>query len=687
MASPDIARRTHRLDIQGLRAIAVAAVLVWHLDEQALPGGFAGVDVFFVISGFLMTRWLVDRPRLDRAALADFWARRCRRILPAATLVLVATLTAGWFVLPAPRRTELASDALASALYVVNLRFAQDSTDYLQSLEPPSPFQHYWSLAVEEQFYVLWPLLMAAAAIVAGRWSWNRRLISGAVVLGVIAVSGAGAVWWTATSPASAYFATPTRLWELALGGLVAVLPTFAMRAAGWLAVIGVAAAVTSFGVLASSTPFPGVAAWWPTLATALALWAGGADPDGVVHRVLGVRPVQWLGGVSYSVYLWHWPLIVLANPYDKPTELLSFHTAWLVAATLALGWLTWRFVEEPMRSRSPGVPWSSVRGGIRLGAACLAVTLCITGGVRAVAPAAAHVPDYPGPAAIALGAGAVPASGTADAAAGGDRPGYVPAPQDLQADLPATYRGGCHVDGPVREPVECRWGEGGPLVAVVGDSHATQWVPAVQALAEQHGWRVIAMTKAGCPWTTSDIAMYGFEARYAECSDWNAAVADVLARERPAVVFTSNAPTQAWQDGVLEGAAADDSLGHGMAEAWGRVLDDGGDVVVVRDTPSARFAIDDCVANEPTSLTACAFDRAAALEGSGTGQSVALELEPRALGVDLNDAICGASRCQPVIGGVVVYRDRGHLTGSYATSLAPRLEAAMAARGILPLG
>ncbi|WP_413318795.1 acyltransferase family protein [Agrococcus sp. 1P02AA] len=681
-------QRTHREDIQGLRAIAVLAVLVWHLDPTVLPGGFAGVDVFFVVSGFLMTRWLVERPTLDRAALADFWARRCRRILPAATLVLLVTLIAGWLALPATRRPELSADALWSALYVVNLHFAQGSTDYLQSFASPSPFQHYWSLAVEEQFYLLWPLLMAAAAVLAARWRRSRRLLSGAIVLIVILSSAVASILWTAADPAAAYFTTPTRLWELALGGLVAVVPALRGRAAGPVALVGVVAAGVSFVVLHGSTPFPGVAAWWPTLATALVLWAGGSDSPqrpSLVHRALALRPVQWIGSISYSIYLWHWPLIVLTNPYDKATTLLSWRTLLLVAATLALAWLTWRLVEEPLRSRSPRMPWSSVRGGIVLGAACLTTTVLIVGAAAAAAPSLSQVPGYPGPGATAGGAGSIPAGATADAIA--DRPvtGYVPAPEGLHADLPATYADGCHVQAAVTEAVECRWGDEGPLVVVVGDSHATQWVPTVQALAEEHGWRVLAMTKAGCPFTASEVAMSGSGLPYAACMEWNAAVAAVLERERPSLVITSNAPTNAWEGGVVPDEAAGASLGTGMASAWRAVLDRGGSVVAMRDTPAAGFSIDDCVRNEPQSLGACEFDRAPALERAGTGQAEAALLEPRADVVDLNDAICGSSRCFPVIDGVVVFRDGSHLTGSYARTLAGQLERELVAAGAMP--
>ncbi|WP_159433635.1 acyltransferase family protein [Agrococcus sp. Marseille-P2731] len=683
------AQRTHRKDIQGLRAIAVLAVVAWHLDPRALPGGFAGVDVFFVVSGFLMTRWLVERHTLDRAALADFWARRCRRILPAATLVLLVTLVAGWIVLPATRRPELSFDALWSALYVVNLHFAQGSTDYLQSFASPSPFQHYWSLAVEEQFYLLWPLLMAAAAVAAARWRRSRRLLSGAIVVLVIIASAVASIVWTATDPASAYFTTPTRLWELALGGLVAVVPALRGRAAGPVALTGVLAAVASFAVLHGSTPFPGVAAWWPTLATALVLWAGGGGDElvrrSLVHRALAIRPVQWVGAISYSVYLWHWPVIVLANPYDKDTTLLSWRTVLIVAVTLVLAWLTWRLVEEPLRSRSPRVPWASVRGGILLGAACLATTVLVVGAAATAAPSLAQVPDYPGPAATAGGARSIPAGATADAVAGRPVTGYVPAPEDLHADLPASYADGCHVQAEVAEPVECRWGDDGPLVVVVGDSHATQWVPTAEALAEEHGWRVLAMTKAGCPFTASEVAMSGSGVPYSACMQWNAAVAAVLEREQPALVITSNAPTVAWDGGVVPDEGADASLGTGMATAWGAVLDRGARVAVMRDTPAAGFSIDDCVREEPQSLGTCEFDRGPALERAGTGQEEAARLEPRAALIDLNDAICGSSTCYPVIDGVVVFRDAGHLTGSYARTLADHLERELEAADVMP--
>ncbi len=304
-----------RADIQGLRAVAVASVLAYHLWPGAVSGGYVGVDVFLVISGYLITAHLLRDPPTGWREVGRFWGRRMRRLLPASALVLVVSVAAAAVVLPASQLARTGVEAVASALYVQNWSLAATATDYLASESAATAFRHYWSLSVEEQFYLVWPLLIGAAVLL-GRW-WRRAGALAVVVLAVLGGSLAWSVHLTAVDPAAAYYVTTTRMWELALGGAVALLgarfPDVRVpdRVAGPLALAGLAAIGAAVVGFSATTPFPGATALLPTAGTAAVIVAypGARSSAG---RLLGLRPAQVLGDVSYSTYLWHWPLIVL---------------------------------------------------------------------------------------------------------------------------------------------------------------------------------------------------------------------------------------------------------------------------------------------------------------------------------------------------------------------------------------
>ncbi|WP_237769837.1 acyltransferase, partial [Kytococcus sp. HMSC28H12] len=289
-----------RPDVEGLRAIAVLSVMAYHAGLPLVTGGFAGVDVFFVLSGFLITGQLLKEvDRTGRVDLPAFYGRRAKRLLPAATTVLIVTGLLTWLVLPATRFKEIAWDIALSALYVVNWRLADRSVDYLAEDSLPSPVQHYWSLAVEEQFYVVWPLVLLLVGLFVTR---TRLPLAPVATVGLLAIAVPSLVWsvvHTASSPATAYFVTTTRLWELALGGLVAcgvaVWARLPRLLGSLLVVLGLVVLLTSLFVVTSSTPWPGSAALLPTVGTALVL-VGGARARGPVVRALGSAPMLWVG-------------------------------------------------------------------------------------------------------------------------------------------------------------------------------------------------------------------------------------------------------------------------------------------------------------------------------------------------------------------------------------------------------
>lgn len=312
-----------RADVAGLRAVAVGLVLLYHAGWSFLPGGFVGVDVFFVISGFLITGQIVNEiERTGRLSLIGFYARRAKRILPAATVVLAATAAAVWLFVPRSDWQVIGGDIAAAAVYVVNWRFADRAVDYLAADNAvTSPVQHFWSLAVEEQFYLLWPLLIVLA-ILAAR-TLRRSNVRPVLWVGLAVLAVPSFVWSileTANSPARAFFVSTTRLWELAVGAGIALIavraarmPRAAALVLGWL---GLAAIVAAALLVTAKTAWPGYAAALPTLGAAAVIAAGAAAGSRGPVLLLGTSPFRWVGDLSYSLYLWHWPMLVVAEAY-----------------------------------------------------------------------------------------------------------------------------------------------------------------------------------------------------------------------------------------------------------------------------------------------------------------------------------------------------------------------------------
>jgi peptidoglycan/LPS O-acetylase OafA/YrhL len=664
----------HRRDIEGLRAVAVLLVVLSHAGVPLLAGGYVGVDVFFVISGFLITTLLVrELAATGRISLTRFYARRAVRLLPASTVVIVATLAGSWLWLSPVRIAEYAGDALASAGYAVNIRLAVAGTDYFAGAAP-SPFQHFWSLAVEEQFYLGWPLLILGTFAVRRR----RRLLASVLTLLTVASLAFSASELTRAAP-WAYFGLPSRAWELGVGALLALgaarlarLPRRVAPVLGWAGLAAIGAAAVGYG---DATPFPGLAALPPVLGAAGIIAAGCAP----VPSMLRWAPLQSLGRVSYGWYLWHWPVLVLGPAALGRGFGLGGRLA-LCGAALLVAYASHRFVENPVRHRR-GLTARPVRGlglGLALSGTAAGLALIVAANPPAV-PVGADAVDTR----AVLAAAARPQDTLAALIAAADRAGRVPrnltpALAGAAADRVRPQTDGCHLTLTSREATPpCRYGRPGATTTVVlfGDSHALQWFPAFEKLANRHGWALISLTRSSCSPAAVPVINSKLKRVYHECDGWRDSSLARIRAVRPALVVVSSSTGYR---GALAGHPADpDGL---WALAWARLFaalkPAAGAVALLGDTPFLSRDPADCLAAAGAVVAACAEPAATVLRDPAW-RSLERAAADRAGArfVDPVPWLCGP-RCPTVVGNLLVYRDTNHLTSEYAEMLAPLLDA-----------
>lgn len=681
---PPEKRDGRRPDIQGMRAVAVLMVCAFHAGIPGISGGFVGVDVFFVLSGFLITGLLVrEATTTGRLDLPAFWARRARRLLPAATLVVVTVAVLTVVALPVTRWRSVAIDMAAGSVYGMNWLLAHRSVDYLAAGAAPGPLQHYWSLAVEEQFYLVWPVLVLAALATRRVLRLPLRVVL-ALCLALVAVpSFMWSVHLARVDPGPAYFVTTTRVWELALGGALALVPQRwpsripppVAAGAGW---VGVALLVAGLVLIDSRTPFPGSAALLPTAGAALVVLAGTAAPTVGPVRLLGLPPLQWIGDRSYSWYLWHWPLVVAATAWVAPGggSLPPLVGAGVVVASLVPAALAYRVVEHPLH-RSARLA-GTVRGLV-LGGACtaagLAAAVILWQAVPTATAGATPVPGAaPGPSTGPLGAAAITDVTRAHTVQQAE--GFVPDMLSATADVPRIDGDGCQMNRDEVTLRTCTFGSDTPSlrVAVVGDSKMSQWYPAIEAIAERRDWQVTTYVMSSCALTHEPVRFVGIGV-YENCATVNEQRFEAL--EDPAVdlVITSQRPGQSSREG-LDPQQRRQAMIDDLRGIWQRLAARGTPVIVVLDNPSSGDGVLDCVAADPGRLDACEFSLADGIARSGAPTQLAAAQGLDGVGVvDLSPWICPGDRCSPVIGGVLVYRSGSHLTATYVRTLTDRFD------------
>lgn len=661
-----------RREIQALRAVAVLGVLLFHLWPLRLPGGYVGVDVFFVVSGFLITDHLMrEYVRRDRISLPGFWARRARRLLPASLLVLAVTAIGVYLLVPLTRWSQFGWEIIASAFYVENWALAAQSVDYMALSNVKSPVQHFWTLGVEEQFYIVWPLLLLAGAYLAVRLGRVGYRGAATVIAFATAASFVFSIVLTALAPTVAYFSTATRAWEFGAGALLAVAlrraPTpitgAVAAASSWLGLAMLASAMLLF---TASTPFPSYTAALPVVGTVLVILAGAPSTVWAPTAIFSLRPIQFIGDVSYGVYLWHWPLIVLV-PYATLAPLGTVQAVAIGCASVALGWASKKFVEDPVR-RHRWIASARPRRSLLATAAGMMVVagMSLPLALSSVPPP----PEAPKTLPACWGAAAM-----ADTSCHGPLSEPLRAPAaSFAADLPTAEVKACE------ETVELATFRRCDLVprsdrnvALVGDSHATRWVEGFERAARESGWGLSTFLVSGCPLVS--LAPIG--------SAWGFdPVGSRLCPQPTAGVLEAVSSDPMITDVVLTNRTrlyvSDDPANHPLTveavEATIRTLQQAGkNVVVLADHPEIRPIPQQGGGGAPDCLAVrdaieCAMPRAEALFNDPMRAAAAATSAPV---LDLIDSFCDADNCYWQIGGLVVYTDDNHLTRSFSSSLA----------------
>jgi peptidoglycan/LPS O-acetylase OafA/YrhL len=660
-------------------------VVLFHLWPSRLPGGYVGVDIFFVISGFLIVGQLIRTvERRGRVDLMDFWARRARRLLPASLLVLSVTGIATVLWVPTVMWRQWFQEIIASALYVQNWLLAYNSVDYLGSENNASPAQHFWSLSVEEQFYILWPIIIVLLLLVGRRLSTSRnlRIIRTALIV-VTVVSFVVSVMAVATDPAPAYFTTQSRAWEFGVGGLLAYFarstasrPAWLRASASWLGLLLIGMTLL---VYTESTPFPGATALLPVVGTLLVIWAGTPPVRWAPTGVMSFKLVQWVGDISYSLYLWHWPLLIIL-PYVLHHPLGLRDRLVILAAGVVLAWLTKTLVEDPIRT---GRYWTARRAWVSL-ATMLAptlVTVALSGAAygynaNQVTEAAARTQHVlagscVGAAATIPGSECVKpyavTSLTDPAFAQTDIGKGVQVTDECKQTLLDSTVKACEV-GDLTNPAH--------TVALIGDSHAGHFLEAFDLYGQAHRIKFVTYLKTWCVGTGTpriaspqSLSVDGVRS----CEEWGKQVlADVAGNPHiDGAVFSDF--TQMYTTGVPA------NLGHPLAAsdfaaAWRTLQAAGKTVIALRDIPNdGQVLAPQCVAQNLGTYDPCAFPRAdAEVRDAGNPMVEAAHSVPGVSLVDLTDVFCDPSLCHAVIGGLIVYFDSHHMTATFSRTLAP---------------
>ena len=612
--------------IQGLRALAAMLVTLFH--AKWVSGGFIGVDIFYVISGFLITGLLLrEIERTGTINFKDFYARRFKRLLPTSFFVLALTAIFSWMLIPPTMRSSLGRDVIAASLYVSNYLFAWWQADYQNLDATPSPVIHYWSLAVEEQFYLLWPLLILSFFIVATKL--KKKNILTLLVAGVTALSFIFSIYQTETSPIWAFYSLPTRAWELGLGALLVLIPP--IRTKKLIGLLGFIFIITSAFIFGETTAFPGLNAVLPVMGTVMLIATINSWPP-FLNDVANSRLFQWLGEISYPLYLWHWPLLVLPSTYfARPLEVYERILA--IVATIVFADLTHRFIEEPFRKTKTAPTLVFKRSGVITLVSVLIGTVIIFSSSDKI-----DVSGINGAVSLA----------------------------QIKA-RPLVYDDGCHANYAQTKSDKCEYADtkSEKTMVLYGDSHAAQWFPALVEIASRSGYKLISLTKSACPSVdTVRLDQGGF--KMTRCKQWRINTIKRIQEINPDVLIMSSFQYFAQPPRIAD---REKWWNDGQRKLLTEVKNVSPHLIYLTDTPHPLRDIPACLANY--SISKCnTTQRSENLSISGFNV------------INPNPWLCSRV-CPAVKDGVVAYRDASHISVDIAIALIPRLTQALRDQGV----
>ena len=612
--------------IQGLRALAALLVTLFH--AKWVSGGFIGVDIFYVISGFLITGLLLrEIERTGTINFKDFYARRFKRLLPTSFFVLAITAVISWALIPATMRSSLGRDVIAASLYVSNYLFAWWQADYQNLDATPSPVIHYWSLAVEEQFYFIWPMLILIFFTLAK--ALKNRIFLTYFVAAITLTSFIFSIYLTETSPIWAFYSLPTRAWELGLGALLVLIPP--IKTKKFVGLFGFTLLIISAFVFNEGTAFPGINAALPVLGTVLLLATINSWPP-VLNDVANSRLFQWLGEISYPLYLWHWPLLVLPSTYlARPLEV--YERVLAIIATILLADLTHRFIEEPFRSRK-------IASVIVYKKSAYVTVISVFMGVLIMFSNSDRI-DVSG------------VNGSVSLA-------------QIKA-RPLVYDDGCHANYSQTQSAKCEYGnlDSKKIMVLYGDSHAAQWFPALLEIANRSGYKLISLTKSACPAVdTKRNDQGGF--KMSRCAQWRENTTKRIREIQPDVLIMSSFQYFAQPPQFKDRNAWWDDGQRRLLQA---VKTASPQLIYVTDTPHPTRDIPACLTNN--SISKC----------NTSERSQNLSIQGFKV-IDPNPWLC-SNVCPAVKDGVVAYRDASHISVDMSIALIPRLTQALRDQGV----
>ena len=614
--------------IQALRALAALLVVLFH--AKLSPGGFIGVDIFYVISGYLITGLIIKEiGNTGTFKYRAFYLRRAKRLLPASLGILALTAIFSWLVLPPTVRTDLGKDVLAASLYVSNYLFAFWQNDYQNLNATPSPVIHYWSLAVEEQFYIFWPI------IVFSLWKFGKRRAVGLGILAITVTSFLFSLYLTNANPIWSFYSLPTRAWELGIGALLLFLPQkFASRRTAGSSLIvwaGALLLMSSVLIFSERTPFPGYNALLPTIGTAILIAAVAAWPP-ILNDLSKLRIVQWLGEISYPFYLWHWPLLVLPSTRFG-RELTLLERIFFIAMTALAADLTHRFLEKPIAAREFN-PNTVLKASSIGTLACSVIAISIL---------------FTDQSAISLGNGKSVSIASVMA-------------------KPKVYPDGCHVNNGEVLSGECTYGDlsSDKTIVLYGDSHAAQWFPALEKLAQENNFKLISLTKSACPAPEVRKVQVGAY-KNADCFKWRENSVQRMQELKPAAIILSG-----FQHFELPSKYSSRSAwwAEGQRIAYQNLRGASSKLIYISDTPKPSRDIPNCLASNGGELC----DQNEKSDSRISGGFIKVDPTPW---------LC-ADKCPAIVNGIVAYRDASHISVDMSRSLSLELGGLLTDLGLI---